>query len=131
MRSSKSDGGHGGVPARELFVTPTKCVLLSVFFSALSFADCIPFSEARNHIGEIQCVTGKVFRVIGDVRQLKNQIVEIHGDVKEYNGRAEIVLEQLRQLGGEGVRILRLPKDYDVERKGKYSAGTFSLPKPT
>jgi hypothetical protein len=143
-------------------VIPTKCLLLTLLFSALSFADCIPFSDARNHIGETQCVTGKVFRVkagargttffdfcedfrvcpftvvifpghlkdIGDVRQLKNQIVEIHGDVKEYDGRAEIVLEQLRQLGGDAARIPRLPKNYDAENKGRYSAGKFSLPKP-
>ena len=27
-------------------------------------------------------------------------MVEIHGQVKEYDGRAEIVLEEYRQLGG-------------------------------
>jgi len=129
---------------------------------ALSFAECIPFTEARTHIGETQCVTGTVYRVksgahgvtffdfcedfrvcpftvvifpghlkdIGDVRQLKNRVVEIHGDLKAYDGRAEIVLEQLRQLGGAAALIPRLPKNYDVENKGHYSAGSFSLPKP-
>jgi hypothetical protein len=133
---------------------------LTVIFPALLFADCIPITEARQHIGEDRCVTGKVLRVkrgergvtyfdfcadfrvcpftvvvfphnlrdIGDVRQLQNRVIEIHGPVKEYDGRAEIVLQQSRQLGGEGARIPRLPKDYDVERKGHYSAGTFSLP---
>jgi hypothetical protein len=125
--------------------------------------DCIPFTEARAHIGETQCVTGTVFGVkagahgvtffdfcedfrvcpftvvvfpghlkdIGDVRQLKNQVIEIHGDLKEYDGRAEIVLEQPRQLGGKAGSLPKLPKNYDVENKGHYSAGSFSLPKST
>ena len=86
---------------------------------------CIPFDQAQNHIGETQCVTGKVVRVetgargvtyldfcddyrlcsfsvivfshdlknIGDVRQLTGKLVEIRGEVKEYEDRAEIVLE--------------------------------------
>jgi hypothetical protein len=137
-------------------------LLLTVLFPASSAADCIPIAEARQHIGEDQCVSGKVFRVkhagrgvtlfdfcqdsmvcpftvvvfahdlkrIGDVSQLQNKVIEVHGPVKEYDGRAEIVLEQLRQLGGEGLGIPRLPKNYDVENKGHYSAGSFSLPKP-
>ena len=137
-------------------------LLLTLLFPAFCAADCIPIAEARQHIGEDQCVTGKVIRVkhagrgvtlfdfcqdsmvcpftvvvfphdlkrIGDVSQLQNKVIEVHGPVKEYDGRAEIVLEQLRQLGGEGLGIPRLPKNYDVENKGHYSAGRFSLPKP-
>lgn len=138
-------------------------LLVSLLFPALSAAgDCLPITEARQHIGEDQCVTGKVVRVkhgsrgvtifdfckdsmvcpfsvvvfahdlkrIGNVSQLQNQVITIHGPVKEYDGRAEIVLEQLRQLGGEGLRIPPLPKNYDVENRGHYSAGKFSLPKP-
>jgi len=125
-------------------------------------ADCLPVSEAHNHIGETRCITGKVFRIkhgsrgttffdfcedfrvcpftavifaghlkdIGDVRQLANKVIEVHGPLKNYDGRAEIVVSELRQLGGEGARIPKLPKEYDVEKKGKYSAGSFSLPKP-
>jgi hypothetical protein len=125
-------------------------------------ADCLPINEARNHIGETQCISGKVLRVkrgsrgvtffdfcedfrvcpftavifpghlkdIGDVRQLENKVVEIHGPLKEYDGRAEIVVSELRQLGGVGTRIPKLPKEYDVEKKGRASAGSFSLPKP-
>ncbi len=138
-------------------------LFLTVFFPASLLAgDCIPITEARQHIGEDQCVTGKVLRVkhigrgvtlfdfcqdsmvcpftvvvfphdlkrIGNVSQLQNQVIEVHGPVKEYDGRAEIVLNQLRQLGGSGLRIPPLPKNFDVENKGKYSAGKFSLPKP-
>jgi hypothetical protein len=118
--------------------------------------------EARLHVGEDQCVRGRVIRVkhgsggvtslnfcqdsmvcpftvvvfphdlrnVGDVNQLSDRVIEIHGLVKEYDGRAEIVLQRLRQLGGEGAYIPALPKNYDVEKKGHASAGTFSLPKP-
>lgn len=138
------------------------CLVLIVFYSALSLADCIPFTQAGNHIGETQCITGTVLRVkpgyrgvtyfdfcedfrvcpftvvifpghlkdIGDVRRLQNRRVEIHGELKAYDGRAEIVLEQLRQLGGSAALVPRLPKNYDVENRGHYSAGKFSLPKP-
>ena len=137
-----------------------------VFFCIAAKAapgDCIAITEAQAHIGETQCVTGKVLRVkagargvtffdfcedfrvcpftvvifpghlkdIGDVRHLKDRVVEIHGDLKEYDGRAEIVLSQLRQLGSAAALVPKLPKNYDVENKGHYSAGTFSLPKPS
>jgi hypothetical protein len=137
-------------------------LLLTILLPASSAGrDCISITEARQHIGEDQCVTGKVVGVkhhrdvtridfcqdsmvcpftvvvfphdlkhIGNVSQLQNQVIEVHGPVKEYDGRAEIVLQQLRQLGGEGLRIPPLPKNYDVENKGHYRAGTFSLPKP-
>jgi hypothetical protein len=142
-------------------VSCLKYLPLILLCSAGSLADCIPFTQARDHIGETQCITGTVLRVkpgyrgvtyfdfcedfrvcpftvvifpghlrdIGDVRQLQNRRVEIHGELKAYDGRAEIVLEQLRQLGGLGAKIPRLPKHYDVGNKGHYRAGTFSLPK--
>jgi len=133
-----------------------------LLMSSLATAECLPITEAANHLGETQCVTGKVWRVksgsrgttffdfcedfrvcpftvvifpghlkdIGDVRQLQNRVIEVHGELKKYDGRAEIVLSELRQLGGEAAKIPKLPKNYDVENKGRYSAGTFSLPKP-
>jgi len=135
--------------------------LLALLFPGLAAADCIPISEARQHVGEDRCVTGKVVRVkhgsrgvtffdfcqdsmvcpftvvvfphdlrnVGDVSQLQNKVIEVHGPVKEYDGRAEIVLQQLRQLSGEGRQIPPLPKNYDVENKGHYGAGRFSLPR--
>ena len=137
-------------------------LLLTLLFPPFSVAaNCIPIAEARQHIGEDQCVTGKVVRVkhgskgitlfdfcqdsmvcpftvvvfphdlkhIGDVSRLQNKVIEVHGPLKEYDGRAEIVLEQSRQLSGEGTHIPPLPKNYDVENKGHYSAGKFSLPR--
>jgi hypothetical protein len=66
---------------------------------------------------------------VGDIRQLEGRLIEVHGQVKEYDGRAEIILEEYRRLSGSTARIPPLPKNYDVEKKGRYSAGTFSHPK--
>jgi hypothetical protein len=66
---------------------------------------------------------------VGDIRELQDRLVEIHGDVKEYDGRAEIILKDASQLGGDGARIPRLPKDFDVDQKGHFSAGNFSHPR--
>ena len=68
-------------------------------------------------------------RYVGDVRQLAGKTVEIHGPVKLYDNRAEIILSDLRQLKGEGTQLPPLPKNFDVERKGRYSAGKFGYPK--
>ncbi|HVO81363.1 MAG TPA: hypothetical protein VMT28_11565 [Terriglobales bacterium] len=65
---------------------------------------------------------------VGDVRQLQGKDIEIHGPIKLYDGRAEIILRDYKQLSGEAARIPPLPKGYDVEKKGRYSAGKFSYP---
>jgi hypothetical protein len=62
------------------------------------------------------------------VRQLAGRTIEIRGPLKGYDGRAQIVLEEARQLSGDA-RIPPLPKNYDVEKKGHYSAGNISRPK--
>src|SRR5947207_15194302 len=66
---------------------------------------------------------------VGDVRQLSGKVVEIRGVVKEYNDRAEIVLESNKQLGGEIVRLPPLPKNFDVEQRGIFRAGQFRAPR--
>ena len=136
-------------------------LVLPLFFPTLANADCIPFTQAREHIGETRCITGKVLRVkhgnrgvtffdfcadyrvcpftvvvfpgrlrdIGDVRQLQDKLIEVHGPIKAYDGRAEIVLDHVRQLSGQAALLPPLPKNYDVERKGRYSAGTFGHPR--
>jgi hypothetical protein len=60
---------------------------------------------------------------VGDVRRLAGQMIEIRGPVKLYNGRAEIVLSRVSQLTGGSTLIPPLPKNYDVEKQGHYSAG--------
>jgi hypothetical protein len=113
--------------------------------------------QARNHLGETQCVTGKVVRVevgsggvhyldfcedyrlcpfsvvvfshdmknVGDVRGLAGKVIEIRGEIKDYDDRAEIILESSKQLGGEAARLPPMPKSFDVEQRGHFSAGTF------
>ena len=66
---------------------------------------------------------------VGDVRRLAGQVIEIHGPVKLYNGRAEIVLSRVSQLTGGSTLIPPLPKNYDVEKQGHYSAGRMHPPK--
>jgi hypothetical protein len=66
---------------------------------------------------------------VGDVRRLEGRQIEIEGKVKGYDGRAEIILRRPGQLRGEAGHIPPLPKEYDVERQGKYSAGTMRMPK--
>lgn len=64
-------------------------------------------------------------RDVGDVRSLENREVEIYGLVKSYNGQPEIVLRDVSQLRGDLAHIPKLPRNYEADRKGQYSAGTF------
>jgi hypothetical protein len=68
-------------------------------------------------------------RHVGDVRDLEGREIQIRGDIREYDGHAEIILERPSQLIGDAARIPPLPKDYDVTRRGHYSAGQFSRAK--
>ncbi len=145
-----------------MFLQACKLTLLAPFLLApLVFAsECVPITEAQNHVGKVACVTGKVVKVtqldsgvhflnfcedyrtcpfqvvifrgdlkhVGDVRQLQGRIIEVHGEVKTYDGRPEIVLREARQLRGEAAHVPPLPKDYDVAKKGRFSAGKFSRP---
>lgn len=142
-----------------------KRVLLAIAVSSCGSsafaADCVPFAEARQHVGKTQCIRGTVLRVkegskgmtfldfcedyrtcpftvvvfpsdlkhVGDVRQLQGRAVEIKGSIQDYDGRAEIILRNPQQLGKGAALVPPLPKDYDVERRGHYSAGKFSHPK--
>lgn len=60
---------------------------------------------------------------VGDIRRLEGRMIEIHGPVKLYDGRAEIILNRVSQLTGGAALIPPLPKNYDVEKEGHYSAG--------
>jgi hypothetical protein len=132
-----------------------KVTAVTLLFPAFSSAACIPFAEAQKHIGETQCISGKVVRVetgsrgvhyldfcedyqscpfsvvvfssdlknLGDVGQLAGKTIEIRGEVKEYDGRAEIILQKAMQLEGGAVRLSPLPKSFDVEERGHFSAG--------
>ncbi len=60
---------------------------------------------------------------VGDVRRLAGRTIEIHGAVKLYDGRPEIILNHIGQITGGAAMIPPLPKNYDVENRGHYSAG--------
>jgi hypothetical protein len=60
---------------------------------------------------------------VGDVRRLAGHIIEIRGPVKLYDGRAEIILSRVSQVSGGSTLIPPMPKNYDVEKQGHYSAG--------
>ncbi len=60
---------------------------------------------------------------VGDVRRLAGHTIEIRGALKLYDGHAEIILSRAGQISGGNMLIPPLPKDYDVEKQGHYSAG--------
>ena len=51
---------------------------------------------------------------LGDLKSLEGQDVTVYGKVKEYNGRAEIVLRDKRQLDGEKSKYV--PREEDSRR---------------
>ncbi len=134
-------------------------LLLPWLLSSLCAAECIPFDQAAKHIGETRCITGKVIQIsagedgdhyldfcedhdscpfsvviydlkkIGDVQQLAGRVIEIRGKVKEYDDRAGMILENAGQLGGESARLPPLPRAFDVEQRGHFSAGKFRAPR--
>ena len=88
------------------------------------------FCEDRRVCSFVAVIFASDVKHIGDVRQLQGKSIEVHGDVKLYDGRAEIIVRESRQIQGDATRLPPLPKDYDVEKKGHYSAGTFSHARP-
>ncbi len=60
---------------------------------------------------------------VGDVRRLAGRTIEIRGALKLYDGRPEIILNRISQITGGAAMIPPLPKAYDVENRGHYSAG--------
>lgn len=66
---------------------------------------------------------------VGDVRALEGKTIEIFGKITSWRGHAEIVLRDVRQLKGESAKLPPVPKEYDAERKGKFSPKAPSAPK--
>jgi hypothetical protein len=60
---------------------------------------------------------------VGDVRRLEGRSIEISGAIKIYDGKPEIILNRISQIRGGKTMIPALPKEYDVEKTGHYSAG--------
>lgn len=60
---------------------------------------------------------------VGDVRRLAGRTIEIRGPLKLYEGRPEIILSRISQIENGAAMIPPLPKNYDVEKRGRFSAG--------
>jgi hypothetical protein len=60
---------------------------------------------------------------VGDVRLLSGRNIQIRGALKMYDGRPEIILNRISQIEGGAAMIPPLPKNYDVENRGRFSAG--------
>jgi hypothetical protein len=106
-------------------VGETKCVagkVLKVKIGAkgVHFLD---FCEDQMACPFIVVVFPSGLKDVGDVRRLAGRTIEIRGAVKLYDGRAEIILNRISQITGGAAMIPPLPKDYDVENRGRYSAG--------
>ena len=116
--------------------------------TTLAWGDCLPPEDARKHVGEIKCVTGKVVRVkqgargvhfldfcddfrlcpftvvifpsdlksVGDVRQLQGRLI---GRLKSTTDGG-LYSKNTEQAGQ--VAEFASAKNYDVEKKGRYSA---------
>ena len=113
-------------------VDETVCVtgtVVKVSSSARSGTQFINFCENYKKCPFSVVVFPRDAEKVGDVRQLEGKTIEIHGKIKEYRGQAEMVLEDAKQLSGAVTKLPPLPKNYDVENQGKYSAGQYSAPK--
>jgi len=106
-------------------VGETKCVAgkvlrVKVGASGVHFLD---FCEDQATCPFTVVVFSRDLKDVGDVRRLAGRMIEIKGPVKLYDGRAEIILNHISQITGGAAMIPPLPKNYDVENRGHYSAG--------
>jgi hypothetical protein len=154
-----NSGRAGACHEQPTLRLPLLCTAFLTILAAAGTADaaCVKFTEAPKHLGQDQCVTGKVVAVnqgdsgtffvnfcedyracpftvvvfrddledVGDVRALQGKTMEIHGRIQEYEGRPEIILKNIRQLRGEAAKIPPIPKNFDVQRRGSFSAGNI------
>jgi hypothetical protein len=112
------------------YVGETKCVTGKVLRikegrSGTTFFD---FCEDYRSCPFTVVVFPRDLKNVGDVRSLAGKDVEIHGQIKLYDGRAEIILKRAAQFSGAVTNLPPLPKGYDVQKKGQYSAGSFGHP---
>jgi hypothetical protein len=106
-------------------VGETKCVTgkvlkIKVGVKGVHFLD---FCEDQAACPFTVVVFASALKDVGDVRHLEGRTIEIHGAVKLYDGRPEIILNRISQISGGAALIPPLPKNYDVENRGHFSAG--------
>lgn len=103
-------GDHACVTGKVLKVAESKSGTFFLNFCE-KYRDC-PFTVV---------VFPSNLKDVGDVRQLEGKTIEIFGKITTWRGHAEIVLREARQLKGEAAKLPPVPKEYDAERKGKFS----------
>ncbi|HKF05667.1 MAG TPA: hypothetical protein VKB49_25330 [Candidatus Sulfotelmatobacter sp.] len=106
-------------------VDETKCITgkvlrVKVGESGVHFLD---FCEDQAACPFVVVVFSHDLKDVGDVRRLAGRTIEIVGNVKLYEGRPEIILSRISQIRGGAAMIPPLPKSYDVENRGHFSAG--------
>ncbi|HXX71782.1 MAG TPA: hypothetical protein VEI55_05770 [Candidatus Acidoferrum sp.] len=106
-------------------VGETKCVTGKVLRvkSGVKGVRFLDFCEDQMACPFIVVVFPHDLKDVGDMRRLEGRMIEINGPVKLYDGRAEIILSRVSQIRGGAAMIPALPKNYDVENRGHYSAG--------
>jgi hypothetical protein len=119
--------GQGCIPVQQAsqHVGQTACVTgkvlrVKLVASGLHFLD---FCEDHMACPFTVVVFPYDLKDVGDVRRLEGRAIEIKGPVKLYDGRAEMILRRIGQITGGAQMIPPLPKEYDVEKTGHYSAG--------
>jgi hypothetical protein len=71
----------------------------------------INFCEDYKHCAFTVVVFARNLRDVGDVRQLVGKTIQIHGRITKYDGQAEIILKDVKQLEGGATMLPPLPKD--------------------
>jgi hypothetical protein len=125
------------------------CILISEAAQHIGETRCVAGKVLRVRVGakgvhfldfcedQMACpfsvvVFGPDLKDVGDVRRLAGRTIEIRGALKGYDGRPEIILRRISQIEGGAAMIPPLPKNYDVENRGHFSAGRlYPSKKPT
>jgi len=116
------------------FIGETKCVTGQVVRVKLGAKGVhfLDFCEDQMSCPFTVVVFAHDLKDVGDVRRLAGRTIEIRGAVKAYDGRPEIILSRISQIEGGAAMIPPLPKNYDVENRGHFSAGRlYPSKKPT
>jgi DNA/RNA endonuclease YhcR with UshA esterase domain len=106
-------------------VGQTTCIMgkvlkVKVGWGGIHFLD---FCEEQRICPFSVVVFPRALKDVGDVRRLTGRMIEITGPVKLFAGRPEMILNRISQIAGGLSLVPPLPKDYDVEKQGHYSAG--------
>ena len=127
LLSAPSVFGGDCIPIHEAgqHVGETKCVTGKVLRVKVGSKNVhfLDFCEDQMACSFTVVIFSNDLKDVGDVRHLAGRTIEIRGAVKVYDGRPEIILSRISQITGGAAMIPPLPKNYDVENRGHFSAG--------